>query len=136
MNRIGYVLLGVSLAAVACDDFGARVIVEEARTSRDPEGRAITDVDVRGVEHGGGNVGAYCVTAHFFPIGVDPTFVPVRRSYAEAVDHGEVCGADLEDGDVRTVRFFAASVALPAGTPVRVQARTARELDSRDVRIP
>jgi hypothetical protein len=135
MAKAASLLLALVPLLAACDDPGAIVLIEHARASRDVEGRAVVDVDLIGIERAGGNVGVYCVSAHFFAVGVEPAFLAARYRYLEAAERGETCARDLEDGDTRAMRFVS-SAALPAGTAVRVQVVTGNELHFKDVRVP
>jgi hypothetical protein len=120
----------------ACDDRGARVAIDGVAVGRAPDGAVIVDVDVLGVERGGGNVGAYCVTVHHLIPGVNPAFLTPRVRYREELEYAEACAMDLRDGDTRTYRFVSTRLDLASGAPVRVQARVSRDLDIEDARVP
>jgi hypothetical protein len=134
--KTGSLFFASVLALAACEDRGARISIEEVRVHRAPEARVVVDVDVLGVERGGGNVGAYCVTAHFLNPVVNPAFLPARTRYVEELEFQDACASDLEDGDTRAFRFVSERTDLPPGAPVRVQARVSRDVDIHDARIP
>jgi hypothetical protein len=110
-----------ALCGLACDQ-GATVILLEARPTRAVDQRIVVDVDVEGVEPSGRNVGAYCVSIHWFNFGFSPATPPLSR-YVGELDFVEECAADLRDGDMRTFRLVSNKTDLVKGMPARVQVR-------------
>lgn len=117
------------LGALACDR-GAGFEILDVHTSRAPDGRVVADIAIEGVEQGGGDVGPYCVSVHWFNFGfgsqTEPTIV-----YAGAIDKVEQCDADLSDGDLRTYRLISNRTDLAPGQPARVQVRFARSITTK-----
>lgn len=137
-SRVRLLLPAVLIAALApsCSiDRNAALEILEAKTSRDPDGRLVVDVAIEGIEQAGKNVGTYCVSAHFMPIGfARDTFEATR--YSNELDVVQVCDDDLEDGDRRAFRLVSNRTDLPALIPIRVQARLARVYFRRELTAP
>jgi hypothetical protein len=97
-----------ALAAASCaDDPGAALEIVDARSARDPGTRRVSvDVDLRARESLGGNIGVYCV----------------RTTFAGQAEPRETCAADLEDGDLKTLRFVSDGE-VAAGAAIQVRAR-------------
>ena len=115
------VSMTAALTLLACDQ-GATVLVLDASPSRAPDKRVVVDVQVEGVEPAGRNVGAYCVSIHWFNVGFNPATAPATR-YVGELDFLEQCAADLRDGDQRTFRLVSNKTDLVKGMPARVQVR-------------
>lgn len=105
------------LTLAACDDPLTEVSIEDARTFR--QGAAVVvELDLRGSEGGGGNVGQYCLRVTF-------PFQPMQ----------ERCFMDLEDGDTKTVRFETTTAVAP-GAVIPVAVRHNRGEARRNVVAP
>ena len=116
---IGLGLVWTCLGACS-DEPRASLAITAARVTRAPEGRVIVDVDVVAYEGLGGNVGIYCTRATFGP-GTD--------------DAVEVCAADLEDGDTKTVRLVSNGFVAP-GAAIGVRVRLGRVDIGRSLAAP
>lgn len=103
-------VLGISLGAgVACDDTGASLQITDVHAFRSPERRVVVDVDLRAHESLGANIGVYCA----------------RATFAGQARVAEVCSADLEDGDEKTVRLMSDGDLAP-GAAITIRVRLGR----------
>ena len=121
--------LGV-LLVLACTRTSA-VLILDARVSRAPDQRVLADVQLEAVDQGGGHVGPYCVSIHWFNFGFDPT-TPELIRYPGALEVIEECQNDLGDGDQRTFRLVSTRTDLPPGAPARVQVRYAETFQTKE----
>lgn len=103
------VVLAGAFASAGCDGPGASLRILAARASREPDGRVAVEIDLLASEGLGGNVGTYCT----------------RATFDGQPDPVEVCAADLEDGDTKTVRLTSESTALRAGAEIKLRVRVA-----------
>ena len=119
--RGALLVLGISIGAAAsgCDDTGASVEIVDARAFRAPAGRVVVDVDLRAHESLGKNIGVYCT----------------RVTFAGEADPVEVCAADLEDGDTKTVRLMSAGDPAP-GAAITIRVRLDRVDVGRSLAAP
>ena len=126
-RRFATLALGALVfGATGCSiDRNAALEILEARIVRDPDGRVAIDLSIEAIEQSGKNVGTYCVSAHFMPIGFATNTFEAPR-YNNELDFVQLCASDLEDGDRRAFRLVSNRTDLPPLTPVRVQARLAR----------
>ncbi len=111
----------LSLACAGCDR-SAAVVLGDHHGSR-VDGRVQIDLEVIGSEQGGGSVGPYCVSAHWFPFGTNFDFVGAALTYAGSVDHVVACsdGHELEDGSRRTFRLVSTRTDIAPASPMRLQ---------------
>ncbi len=106
--RAARLLLGISIivGALACDEPRASIEIADARAFRTPDQRVGVDVDVVAHEGLGKNIGMYCT----------------RVTFSGQENPAEVCAADLEDGDTKTIRFVSDKWIAPgAGIAIRVR---------------
>lgn len=122
--------LGALLVAAACDH-GAWIRILDVRTSRAPDNRVVADVQLEAVEQGGGGVGPYCVSIHWFNFGFN-SGTPELTSYQGELDSIEQCGNDLGDGDQRTYRLASNRTDFALNQPARVQVRQGRSFQTKD----
>ena len=94
--------------ATACDEPGSSLVVTGTRASRAPDARVVVEVDLLAYQRLGGNLGTYCTRVTF--VGQDAP--------------AEVCSADLEDGDTKTVRL-ASERWVPPGSAIAIRVRLA-----------
>jgi hypothetical protein len=99
-------LFALVLALPGCDDPGATLEITDARATRDAGRHVVVDVDLLAREGLGGNVGTYCT----------------RVTFTGQTAPREVCSADLEDGDAKTVRLVSDGD-LAAGAPIAIRVR-------------
>lgn len=116
-----YASVALSLGAVlsGCDQV-SYVRILDARLSRDANDLVVAEIEVEAAEKGGGNVGPYCVSIHYLPVGT--VLAEGHINYPGEVDWVEQCGVDLSDGDQR---FFnlTSNLVLDPSLPARVQVR-------------
>ena len=109
----------LSLSVASCDKV-AYVRILGSDLTRDDADLVVAKIQVEAAEKGGGNVGPYCVSIHYGPIGY--IFVNDQINYAGELDFVEQCGVDLSDGDQRFYNLTSHLV-LDANLPARVQVR-------------
>ena len=113
-------ILGLFLGATAaCDDPRASVEITDARAFRGADGRVVVDIDLRANEGLGQNVGIYCT----------------RVTFAGQENPAEVCSADLEDGDTKTVRLVSEDDIAP-GAAITIRVRLDRAHVGRSLAAP
>jgi len=119
--RAGALLLGITIgaAALGCEDTGAAIEILDARAFRAPDNRVVVDIDLRGHESLGGNVGIYCT----------------RVTFAGQENPAEECSADLEEGTVRTVRLTSEKDIAP-GAAITIRVRLDRVDVGRSLAAP
>lgn len=119
--RRALLLLGMTIGAAvgACEDTGAAIEIIDARAFRAPDKRVVVDVDLRAHESLGGNVGIYCT----------------RVTFAGQKDPAEECSADLEEGDVKTVRVTSERDVAP-GAAITIRVRLDRVDVGRSLAAP
>jgi hypothetical protein len=125
--------------AVGCDDPNATVVVENVSLGKTDTGHIAVDIEVVGAQAGGGDVGSYCVSAHWFPLFADLSLTPTDNVYPGELDHVVVCeNGGLSDGDHRTFHFESTKTDrdLVVNTPVRGQARVGRSYHKQDTSNP
>ena len=115
----------LSLVVASCDKV-SYVRILDARLSRTDTGLVQADVELEAAEKGGGNVGPYCVSVHYLPLG--SVLAEGRFEYPGEVELVEQCGVDLSDGDQRTYRLVSTTV-LAGSLPARVQVRQERRFE-------
>ena len=130
MRALVILSLGLALLASACDHV-AWIRVLDVRTSRTPDNRVLADIQLEAVEQGGGSVGPYCVSIHWFNLGFNAS-TRESVSYPGELDSVEQCGNDLGDGDQRTYRLVSNRTDLPGGVPARVQVRQGRSYQTKE----
>ncbi len=105
MRAFAFAFVG-SLGVVACSEPRATLEVTDVRAFRGSDERVVVDIDLVAHEGLGNNVGRYCT----------------RATFAGQVAPTEVCSADLEDGDEKTVRIVSdGDLADEAAITVRVR---------------
>ncbi|MDB4941400.1 MAG: hypothetical protein JWP97_934 [Labilithrix sp.] len=120
------IALACSLGALACDQ-PAYVRILDTRLSRDAQNHVVAEVELEAAEQGGGNVGPYCVSIHYFALGVVQT--TALQTYPGELEAVELCASDLSDGDQRFVRLVSTRGDLGPGLPARVQVRRGRDFE-------
>lgn len=120
-------------ASAACSS-GAGLHVVSVNLSRDEAQHVVADVDVRGVEQRGGNIGPYCVSVHWMPPGTVPAQAQTR--YQAELDVAFACGQDISDGDTRNLHFVSTRTDIPPDALVRVQAVIDHNFDVVDQGAP
>ncbi len=119
MRALPLLVLGSLPLVLACAHVST-IRILDARTSREPDGAVVTDVQLEAAEQAGGNAGQYCVSVHWFNPPFDSRTLE-RSFYEGELDSTEACAADMSDGDQRTWRLVSKRTDLPIGTPARVQ---------------
>ncbi len=119
----------VSLTTLGCDTV-SYVRILDARVTRDAENHVVADVQLEAAEKGGGNVGHYCVSIHYFVVGTVQSVG--YQTYPGELDAAELCDDDLSDGDQRFVRLVSTRTDLGAGLPARVQVLQGRDFEFRE----
>ena len=119
--RGALVMLAISfgVATIACDGPGASIEITGARAFRGADSRVVVDIDLRAYEGLGGNVGTYCT----------------RVTFAGQGNPAEVCSADLEDGDTKTVRLVSEGDVAP-GAAITIRVRHERTDVGRSLAAP
>lgn len=123
-------LLSLGAGILACDH-SAWVRILDVRTSRAPDNRVMADIQLEAVEQGGGGVGPYCVSVHWFNFGFNAG-TEEHVFYEGELDSVEQCGNDLSDGDQRTYRLVSNRTDLALGLPARVQVRQGHSFQTKD----
>jgi len=119
--RAALVMLAIAfgMAAMACDGPGASIEITDARAFRGADNRVVLDVDLRAHEALGGSVGIYCT----------------RVTFAGQGNPAEVCSADLEGGDTKTVRLVSDGDLEP-GAAITIRVRLDRTDVGRSLAAP
>jgi hypothetical protein len=119
MRALPLLFLASLPLALACDHVST-IRILDARTTRLPDGKVATDVQLEAAEQAGESAGQYCVSVHWFNPPFDSRTLE-RSFYEGELDSTQACDADLSDGDQRTWRLVSNRADLAVGTPARVQ---------------
>ena len=124
------------LLLASCDGAAARVIVDDVRANRRADGFVEVAVDVTGVEQTGGDVGRFCVSAHWLYFGIDTGLLSAQPSYFGEQDHVQLCTEGLKDGDKKTLHLVSSTSTTQVGVPLRAQAGIRDAIETKDIDSP
>lgn len=125
------------LVVAACDPHPAGAVVDGVWLTRQADGTWAADVDVTAYATTGGDIGAHCVSAHYFGVGADLSLTSGAPAYWGERELVYQCFAGgLRDGDTRRVRLVSKNTDIPSRATVRAQVLAAGRFDVRDTVAP